>query len=137
MSDGGDSVFYLFCVARSDSIRNLDGTGIDGHSPLFQLDQGGITAVMSAASPSEFCGEAAEARMQDLSWLGWRACRHEEVIERIAAQSPVLPARYGTLFTSKENVEKLLNKHHRAISDFLDGVGGRGEWAVKAMLHRV
>ena len=50
----------------------------------------------------EFAGPEAELNLQQLSWVGPRALRHEAVIEEVMASSPVLPARFGTLFSSAE-----------------------------------
>lgn len=136
MKNDGGNAFYLFCLARSNLMSTVDGTGVDGRSPLFLWNHRDVTAVMSEVSLDDFCGEAAELNMQDLSWLGPRVCNHEKVIEQIASHSPVLPARFGTLFTSIGNVENLLEKHHGAVSEFLDWVTDKEEWAVKGMLNR-
>ena len=74
--------------------------------------------------------------MQDLAWVGPRACRHEAVIEKGMCFSPVLPARFATLFSSLQSLEDFLKKHHAGICRFLDRVAGKDEWAVKGMLER-
>lgn len=74
--------------------------------------------------------------MQDLTWMGPRACRHEAVVEQAMRLSPVLPARFGTLFSSRESLEKFIRKHHAAVRRFLDRVADKEEWAVKGMLDR-
>lgn len=135
VSDGKSS-YYLFCFARSGLVPEVEGTGVDGESPVFLWSCMDVAAVLSGASIGDFCGPAAETRMQDLSWLGPRACRHEEVIERAASHSPVLPAPFGTLFASLDSLEMLVNENHRAISGFLDHVEDSEEWAVKGLLDR-
>jgi len=134
-NDGGEAI-YLFCLARSGYLTGLEGTGVDGRNPLFQWNLRDITAVLSMASLEEFCGQSGESRMQDLAWVGPRACRHEAVIERVMLHSPVLPARFGTLFSSLESLEKLLRRHYDTILGFLDRVADKEEWAVKGLLDR-
>ena len=131
-----ETAFYLFCFARSGPLPELGGTGVDGQSPLLVRTFADLAAVLSTVYVADFSGPVAEARMKDLSWLGPRACRHEAVIEEVMAYGPVLPARFGTLFSSLESLEALLVKHHRAISQFLDDVTGREEWGVKGVLNR-
>jgi hypothetical protein len=127
---------YLFCFARAGLVPRLPGTGIDGRSPLILWDLGEVTAVVSMISAEEFCGPSAEARMQELSWLEPRACRHEEVIEHVMRQSPVLPARFGTIFSSMRALEELLEARYDAIRQFLDHVTDNEEWAVKGFLDK-
>jgi hypothetical protein len=74
--------------------------------------------------------------MQNLAWVGPRAVRHQQVIAQVMAQSPVLPARFATLFSSLESLEKLLAQHHQTISQFLNQVSDQEEWALKAFLRR-
>lgn len=134
-NDGGEAI-YLFCLARSGQLTAMEGTGMDGRSPLFQWNLRDITAVLSMASLEEFSGPSGESRMEDLAWVGPRACHHEAVIEGTMRHSPVLPARFGTLFSSLESLENLLTRHYDAISEFLDRVTDKEEWAVKGLLDR-
>ncbi|MBI3939346.1 MAG: GvpL/GvpF family gas vesicle protein [Acidobacteria bacterium] len=127
---------YLFCLARHSLVLPIGACDIAGWGPIFLWRYLDIAAVLTTVSLAEFCGQTAEARMQDLSWLGPRACRHEEVIEQVIRHSPVLPAPFGTLFTSIDKVELLLKQHYTAISEFLDSVTGTEEWAVKGLLER-
>lgn len=128
--------FYLFCLARSSLVPAVAGEGLDGRAPLLSQRFLDIAAVVTLVSVDDFCGPEAESRMQDLSWVGPRACRHEEVIERVMGLSPVLPARFGTLFSSAASLEKWLGEHYGAVTEFLDQVGDKQEWAVKGLLDR-
>jgi hypothetical protein len=134
-NDGGEAI-YLFCLAGSGHLSAIEGTGVDGRSPLFQWNLRDITAVLSMACVEEFSGPSGESRMEDLAWVGPRACHHEAVIEGVMRHSPVLPARFGTLFSSLESLKKLLTKHYDTISEFLDRVTDKEEWAVKGLLDR-
>jgi len=91
-------------------------------------------AVVSAVSLEEFCGPSAEERMKDLSWIGPRASRHEAVIEQTAGCSPVLPARFGTMFSSLNQLGRLMNIHRDTILRFLDRTTGTDEWSLKGVM---
>ena len=97
---------------------------------------GSVAGVLSRVSRSEFCGPAGEKNLQDLTWLAARACRHQAVLEQVMRLGPVLPARFGTLFSSPASLESFLRKHEAAIARFLEWVRGREEWAVKGFLDR-
>ncbi|MCI0527408.1 MAG: GvpL/GvpF family gas vesicle protein [Nitrospira sp.] len=127
---------YLFCFARSNLLPAIQGKGVDGQNPLFLWGSSDIVAVLGVVSLEEFCGPLAEPKMQDLAWVGPRACYHEEVIERIMRYSPVLPARFGTLFSSLESLEQLLREHYNTISQFLDRMVDKEEWAIKGLLDK-
>lgn len=136
ISTDDDKAIYLFCFAYSYLVPEIAGTGMDGKSALIMQKFLDIAAVTSAVSLEDFSGPSAESRMQELSWMGPRACRHEEVIEEVMRRSPVLPARFGTIFFSLERLKRLLKVHYVAILQFLDRVAGKEEWAVKAFLDR-
>jgi hypothetical protein len=128
---------YLFCLARHLVAEGLEGTGIDERFPLEVRNfEGNLAAVSSWVPIEDFCGPEAEARMQDVQWLGPRACRHEAVIERMMRLSPVLPARFGVLFSSPERLAEFVSRHRAGISRFLESIMGLEEWAVKATLDR-
>jgi hypothetical protein len=84
----------------------------------------------------DFCGPEAEERLQDLAWIGPRVIRHQEVVSGVMQHSPVLPARFGTIFLSPANLEGVLHRHHQTISGFLERSRDQKEWAVKALLNR-
>jgi len=130
------SATYLYCLARSAALATIDGPGVDGEHPLELIPFRDIVAVVSAVGVDDFLGAPAEARMRELAWVGPRACRHEAVIERAMRGSPVVPARFATLFSSRETLAAWLETHHDAISRALDRFADREEWAVKGTLDR-
>ena len=127
---------YLYCLARASLLHKLAGPGLDGQNSLAVLSFRDIAAIWSPVSLHDFCGEGAAASLQDLAWVGPRACRHEEVVEQVMGLSPVLPARFGTIFSSPDKLERLLRQHHGRIDAFLDRVRGQEEWALKGLLDK-
>ena len=127
---------YLFCLARPPVEPELTGGGVDDGSPLVSWQFRDVVAIVSKGGMEEFCGPGAKARMKELAWVGPRACRHEAVVERAMRYSPVLPARFATLFSSVESLEKFLKNQYASVCRFFDRVVDRDEWAVKAMLER-
>jgi hypothetical protein len=131
-----DTAYYLYCLTPGGCGIPSSGAGVDGQHPVSVRDCGGIGAVLSEVELAEFCGETAEARLQDLAWLGPRVCRHESVIEERMSRAPVLPARFATLFTSFEGLQQSVLARREAITGFFAQLGDQQEWAVKGLLDR-
>ena len=132
----GEDVLYVFCFARSSDVLDVHGSGVDGH-PLWIFHHAPeLCAVVSHVAAEEFCGPAAERQMQELAWVGPRAFRHEAVIEEVMAHSPVLPLRFGTLFSSLEALTGFMDTHRETIVEFLLRVTGHREWSVRGLLNR-
>jgi len=129
---------YLYCLARLSRLPPLplEGKGMDGRSPLEVAVFQDLAAVWSPVPVADFCGPEAEERMRDLTWIGPRVIRHQEVVAGVMGHSPVLPVRFGTIFTSRANLEKVLQRHSDTIAGFLEGLTDQEEWAVKGMLDR-
>jgi hypothetical protein len=129
---------YLFCLARVSWLPflPLEGKGLDGQSPLEVAISQDLAAVWSPVSLEDFCGPEAEARLRDLTWIGPRVIRHQEVVAGVMWHSPVLPARFGTIFTSSAALEKVLQRHYDTIAGFLTRLTDQQEWAVKGLLDR-
>ena len=129
---------YLYCLARLDRLppSPLLGQGLDGRNSLAVALFQDLAAVWSPVPVADFCGPEAEERLRDLTWIGPRVIRHQEVVAGLMRHSPVLPARFGTIFASLANLEKMLQRHHDSIDGFLKRITDQEEWAVKGLLDR-
>lgn len=129
---------YLFCVASSSEpvLGCLaGGEGIGPGTSLGAVTHAGLVAVVCAVPLEEWTGPGSEERLRDLGWLGPRAVRHEAVIESVQAHGPVLPLRFGCLFSSEAEVRRWLAVHGARISAFLSETAARTEeWSLKGWL---
>lgn len=123
---------YLFCLAPKDSSIEIEGTGIDGVYPLSAKTIGDVIAILSEVSLEDFCGQEARERLANLSWVAPRALRHEEVIMAVMREASVLPARFGSVFSSQEALASLLLRHRDALAKFFVDTAGQKEWTLKA-----
>lgn len=130
----GATGVYLYCFTRPDAARDFPSTGMDGCQQVAAIEVKEVAAVFSRVDLEEFNGDVSPANLQDPAWIVPRACRHEEVIERIMTHSPVLPVRFGAVFSSQQNLERLLAKNAQEISWFLDRMSDKEEWAVKGFV---
>jgi hypothetical protein len=134
---GGDAQgLYLYCIAESAALPSVNGTlvqapaGVDLRYPITRLSVGGISAVVGQVAIAEF----SEDNLQDLTWLGSRAARHEAVVVWTMGLSPILPVKFGTIFASRERLIAFLAQHRLDIASALERVRGKAEWSVKAYL---
>jgi hypothetical protein len=127
---------YLYCICKSDSLTGIEGNGIDEKYPVFLHPMQRLSAAVSQVTLSDFIGPESEANFKELSWIAPRALRHEEIIELIMLQSPVLPVRFGSVFSNLEQLENALIRHHDTILNFLNDISDKEEWTLKGFMDR-
>jgi histone H3/H4 len=130
------SAIYLFCLGSRGLVPPLEGTGIDVAKNLQLMQFFDVTAIVCEVSAEEFTGPSGEEKLQDLEWVAPRAVRHEQVIEEVMRYSPVLPARFGSLFSGVESLALLIERNLNAITTFLEYATGKHEWSVKGFLSK-
>jgi hypothetical protein len=122
---------YLYCFTRPGVVHDLGIVGIDGRRRVTALEVGRVAAVVSPVAVHEFAGPDAQSRVGDPQWVVPRACKHERVVEQVMGAAPVLPVRFGTVFSSREVLREFLAAQGDAVSAILDRLSGKQEWAVK------
>jgi Gas vesicle synthesis protein GvpL/GvpF len=124
---------YLYGFARPGAVQALEVLGVEEGEPVRAIELEGMTAVVSAV-PLDAFEAASESSEPDLAWIIPRAVQHERVIEAIMATSPVLPVRFGAVFSSPEALGGLVADHREEIARFLDHVADKEEWAFKGFV---
>jgi len=125
---------YLYCFARGGSLGRLDTPAVDGREGVETLQVGEVAAVFSPVALDEFSGPSAATDLRDPQWIIPRACRHERVIAEMMRRCPVLPVRFGAVFSSADALSHVLRSRGEEISRGLDRVSDKEEWAVKGFL---
>lgn len=131
-----DNAVYLYCLAKADKLNAVGGFGIDQQNALTIATFKAIAAVYSTVDLDDFTGPEAEENFQDIRWIGPRALVHEKVVAQVSGTSPVLPARFGTIFSSFDRMQLLLTTKYDAIVEFLDRITDRQEWSVKGYVDK-
>lgn len=120
---------YLYCLFTGDG--QPAELGIDDREPTQVLRYRELNALISEVPLAEFSGKAMERHCLDPHWLREKALHHDRVIRSVMQNSPVLPIRFGTLYTREERLRKLLASHYHDFRAFLETVTGAAEWGVK------
>ncbi len=123
---------YVFCFSRAEACAAAAaGPGLAEGGPLRTFAYGAVAALCCEVPLADWVGSSGETNLRNLAWLGPRALRHEEVIERAMAASPVLPVRFGCLFSSAERLQELLARAEGRIASFLEDATEWEEWSLK------
>jgi gas vesicle protein GvpL/GvpF len=134
-SEGHEGVgLYVFCFTRAGAAGAATGPGLSEDAPLGARVYEGLAAICCEVPLHEWTGEAGEAHLKDVGWLGPRALLHEEVLEQMMRASPVLPLRFGCLFSSAERLEELLRHEQARITAFLERAEHEEEWSLQGLL---
>lgn len=132
---GPQRAIYLYCfMPPAAGVPQRPGVE-EGHPP-FSHEYGGLAALVSEVPVALFAGKAGETNLQDIAWVGPRACRHEAVIEQAMTGGPVYPLPFGTLFSSLAALEEKMAICREGIETVLKRVAGCEEWGVKGTLDR-
>ena len=127
---------YLFCLTPAVPRPEIAGMGIDGEHALFVEVIGEVAAVLAEVNIEDFSGPEAQAKMEDLAWIGPRALRHEEVVLSAMEQGPVLPVRFGTVFSSRSAAAEPLRQRQDVLMKFFRDTSDKKEWTLKGYVDR-
>ncbi|MFI5456041.1 MAG: GvpL/GvpF family gas vesicle protein [Isosphaerales bacterium] len=118
---------YLYGVMRAGTESPEGVRGIEADTPVCVLDCANLAVVTSLVPLDAFEGDGPE----DPAWVVPRALQHEVVIETMMARGPILPVRFGTLFTTPAAIAELVAANREAVARFLDHVADKEEWTLK------
>jgi len=130
-----NSGIYLFCLTPASPLPKISGTGINGEQPLFIEVVGEVASVLAEVDLDDFIGPASQEKMEDLAWVAPRALRHEEVIMTVMDQGPVLPVRFGTVFSSLKAAAEPLRERQDVLKKFFQDTAGKQEWTLKGYVN--
>ena len=126
------SAIYVFGFIPKGALPpEVEIQGLEPGQAVIQEEFSDISAVVSYVPLSDFVGEDAELRLQDIEWVGPRAVNHQRAIEKILDYSPILPAQFGALFSCLDNLGQYVRGNHVEIQEFLELISDKREWGVK------
>lgn len=124
---------YVFCVTH-DGAAWPDEAGLAPGSRVRGIGHAGLSAICCEIALEEWVGTESEANLRNLEWLGPRAVQHERVIEQAMGSGPVMPLRFGCIFSSAAGLRCWLEQNGGVITKFLSDLKGQQEWSVKGWL---
>ena len=128
-----DTAVYLFGFARLEPVRGFVYAGFEEIGTAGPWEIEGL-AVLVSPVPQGAIESGLTREPPDPSWIVPRALHHERVIEAALAKAPVLPVRFGCVFSSQEALEGVVRQHRDPIEAFLHDIVDLEEWSLKAYL---
>lgn len=123
------TAWYVYGVAEEHpALAQLEGVELIRH--------GDLTAVVREVPLDEFDESVLPERLNDRDWLERNARAHEDVLRAAAAVTSVVPLRFGTIYRSRDHVERMLDQRREELTATLDRVRGYVELGVKAWVDR-
>ena len=129
---------YLYCI-REKAQQKITTEGIDGKSKVFLFPYQDLEAVVSEVPLEEFDSEEIQQKAQeDLNWIKEKSQLHEAVVEEAMGSngntSAVIPMTFGTIFKSREKIQRTVAEHYSEFENLLTFLQGKQEWGVKVYL---
>lgn len=127
---------HLVLLGRVQDLARLDTAALTTTEPLTLHTLGPLAALSLLAPLDDYTGPQGERNLADLAWLAPRLTRHDTIVSAARAAGPVLPARFGTLFSSAQALLDRLTFHAPSITAALAAVTDRDEWSLRVTVDR-
>ena len=123
------TAWYVFGVAEDDlGLARVDGVELVRH--------GELAAIVREVPLDEYDQNVLPQRLNDRVWLERNARAHEDVLQAAAAVTAVVPLRFGTIYRSREQVERMLGERADDFAGTLGRVRGHVELGVKVWVDQ-
>lgn len=126
--------WYLYGITRRRVHAvvpiDTDAAGSGGGAPLRLLEYGELAAVVRPVSLADFNQAALQERLRSMADVEALVRSHHRVIEAVHAQQPILPAKFGMVYTRPAEIVAALELGHARLLQQLQELDGCDEWAV-------
>lgn len=124
---------YAYGVVPSNSVMSIEVTGIDAGLVRFETE-GELATAVSDVAIDQFEGEALERNVGEPEWLEGKVRAHESVLDVLVAAGPVVPMRFGSIFSTADLLRDMMRNSATDLLAGLDRVRGHHEWGVKVYI---
>jgi hypothetical protein len=133
MSPGvdGDAGWYLYGITLGGTNPVAHGAlarGVFGGGPIELARTGDLAAVVQRVPLAAIDAATAD---QVVGWLEEMARRHHDVIAAIHRERAILPAKFGSIYATIDDLTQALVDQHDALRGQLERVAGHDEWGVR------
>jgi hypothetical protein len=121
---------YVYAVGDAAAFAGLpELTGIED-APVTCAVVGRLCGLTSTVSVQAFRAAQQAAEVSETGWLAGAVRAHERVALHALERAPVLPMRFGTVYSSLDDVHAMLQRHQSSLLAELQRLAGGTEWCL-------
>ena len=124
IANGTDTALYVYGVVPADAVVSAD-----------LVRSGDVAAIVSRVDLAEFGEEPLRRNLEDRDWLEAAVRAHDDVLAQAVGRVPLVPLRFGTVYTSEDGVREMLDEREPELTDALARLSGCVELGVKVFLR--
>ncbi len=94
-----------------------------------------LAALVARVPADEYDESHLQPHMDDQAWLVPRVLAFSATVADVFAHTVILPARFGTVFSSQQHLAEVLVADETSLVDRLQHLQGREEWGLKIFAH--
>jgi hypothetical protein len=122
-----ERLIYVYCTSCFPPESNPVFS--DENLEIFTF--GNLHAVARYVSPDDFSEENLKKNFGDLGWIEEQTREHIRIINLSMQWGTVVPFKFGTVFKTEDSLEKFFDDYRQALSENLETLKGKEEWALK------
>lgn len=128
---------YLYGISKPSGKKpaKVIAAGIDGVHPVRSLPCGDYLCWVSDVDAKGF-SHAIQSNMENLEWLALHSVRHQQAVAEIFSGHPIIPARFGTIFSAEPALLKDVQTRKGSLEKVFAKVSGAEEWGVKVFAEQ-
>jgi hypothetical protein len=124
IASGTGTALYVYGVVPADADVSAD-----------LVRSGDVAAMVRRVDLAEFGEEPLRRNLEDRDWLEAAVRAHDDVLAQAVGRVPLVPLRFGTVYTSGDGVREMLDERRVELNDALARLSGCVELGVKVFLR--
>jgi len=129
MSEISNSCYLLYGVKKFPSDYSLD-------TSLEYIKYNELALYYHKVSLNEFSEENLKKNLNNLEWLEKHVIEYEKEMEKLNSETTVIPFKFGTVYTSIENMEDFFSSYYDTFVESISYLQDKLEWGIKIFLSR-
>lgn len=127
-----NDLIYVYCISEAPPkiVPQLESSGMEC------LTIGGFFINIKNVPESEFSEANLKRNLSDIQWLEIQVRDHISVINTIMEYGSVIPFKFGTIYNTKASLEKFISDYSESLTENIQQISGKEEWAVKIYCDR-
>jgi len=123
--------YDTYCLAIGVGSESVPSQPLSHH-----ITAKGLTLYYKPVPKDQFNEESLQELTKDIDWVKREVLSFSDQQVSINNQSPIIPFRFGTVYSSEEKMGDYLSSQHKLFSKNLNNINDKTEWGVKVYVSR-